>query len=260
MAMTCPAGHQSATDDFCDVCGAPIASAGTPSALTPPEALTPPPAPAAPEAGSDQGGGGPQGAKECPNCHSQNGPDSLFCEDCGYDFATGQLPPPPEQIDPISGRVLSAGQAGAPAEPATPDLSDVPWVAEVWIDRDWFAHQGAEGSCPTSGVPTVVPLREQLALIGRRSSRRNINPEIDCASDGAISHRHAEIRSKDERWLVVDLGSTNGTFIGRAGANLPDDPLPPQQPHELDDGERIYCGAWTRIVIREATDDERAGK
>ena len=138
-------------------------------------------------------------------------------------------------------------------------LTGVDWVAEVWVDPDWFTHQQAAGACPTSGLPTVVPLKGTVVLIGRRSKSRNINPEIDCTSDGAISHRHAELARNGERWSVKDLGSTNGTYVGSPGGAYPDDALAPQQPRELADDERIYLGAWTRVVVRKATDSEKAG-
>ena len=41
-------------------------------------------------------------------------------------------------------------------EAATPGVE---WVAERWIDPDWFAHQRAPGDPPTSGAPAIVPLR-----------------------------------------------------------------------------------------------------
>ncbi len=192
----------------------------------------------------------PAHTKPCPNCGTANSADSLFCEDCGYDFATGQLPPP-----------LTTDPDGAPnaATPAPPSLADVDWVAEIWVDPDWFAHEGAEGGCPTSGAPTVVALRGSTALIGRRSRSRNLNPEIDCSSDGAISHNHAELARTGDQWSVRDLGSTNGTYVGRPGADLPAQALPPRSAHDLADDERIYLGAWTRIIVRRATATERAG-
>jgi hypothetical protein len=247
VSATCPQGHASSTDDFCDVCGEPIGASGP--ADPPPTARsepTPPPAPAPPPTAplAAKPAGPP---KTCPNCQAGNAADALFCEDCGYDFATGQLPPPPAQIDPISGRVL----------PAPPQRVTTEWVAEVWVDPDWFTHQQAAGSCPTSGLPTVVSLKGTVQLIGRRSGSRNISPEIDCSGDGAISHRHAELSLSGERWSVKDLGSTNGTYVGDPGT-LPDDPLPPQQRRELADDERVYLGAWTRIVVRRATDAEKA--
>jgi FHA domain-containing protein/double zinc ribbon protein len=247
MTSTCPQGHTSATDDFCDVCGTPIepvSGAVVEPAPTVRSEPTPVPAPAAPAAPA------PGPPKTCPNCQAGNAADALFCEDCGYDFATGQLPPPPAQIDPISGRVAApVGSAPTPA--------DVTWVAEVWVDPDWFTHQQAAGTCPTSGLPTVVPLRGTVQLIGRRSHSRKINPEIDCSGDGAISHRHAQLNLTGERWSVQDLGSTNGTYVGAPGA-YPNQQLPPRQRRELADDERIYLGAWTRIVVRKATAAEKS--
>jgi hypothetical protein len=251
MTAVCPQGHTSSTDDFCDVCGTPIGPTATvasvpsgvaPTPPTPPAPPTPPVPPGAPP-------------KLCPNCDAANAPDALFCEDCGYDFATGQLPPPPATVDPVSGIVVPP----AAAPPAPAKLSGVDWVAEIWVDPDWFTHQDAEGSCPTSGMPTVVPLKGSTLLIGRLSRSRNINPEIDCSGDGAISHRHAELNRTGDRWSVTDLGSTNGTYVGDPGGTYPKDALPPHRPRELADDERIYLGAWTRIVVRRATDAEKAG-
>ncbi len=253
MSAVCPQGHTSSTDDFCDVCGAPIESAPAPPvAAAPSSPPAPAPSPAPPIPAPPSPAPPSSGQKECPNCKAANSSDALFCEDCGYDFATGQLPPPPATIDPVSGRVVP--EAAKPA-----DLAGVDWVAEIWVDPDWFSHQQAAGACPTSGLPTVVALKGTVALIGRLSRSRNITPEIDCTSDGAISHRHAELIRNGGRWSVKDLGSTNGTYVGSPGGSYPDDPLAPQQPRELADDERIYLGAWTRIVVRKATDAERAG-
>jgi len=258
MTVTCPQGHTSSTDDFCDVCGTPIEAAG-PADPAPTAPSQPTPAPAAPTAPAPSvPAGGPP--RTCPNCQAANSPDALFCEDCGYDFATGQLPPPPAQIDPVSGKLVPPAESAPPSAGSAPTASprtSIGWVAEVWVDPDWFAHQRAAGSCPTSGLPTVVPLRGTVQLIGRHSHSRNINPEIDCSGDGAISHRHAELSLTGERWSVKDLGSTNGTYVGSPGA-FPDDQLPAQQRRELADDERVYLGAWTRIVVRKATDAEKS--
>ena len=65
---------------------------------------------------------------------------------------------------------------------------------------------------------TSLPLRGQAILIGR-------NPE--CAlvlDDDYASGRHCRIyqdASGREGWLVEDLGSTNGTFIGREKLTSP---------------------------------------
>ena len=234
MTAFCPQGHHSSTDDFCDVCGEPIDAAMV-TAVSSPATSTPvgTPVPASsltldPPVNAL--------AQECPNCGGENPADALFCEECGYDFTTGQLPP-------------------AVAPMADPGAD---WVAEIWIDPDWFAFQNSPGGCATSGAPTVVPLRGTAALVGRRSKSRGVVPEIDCANDGAVSHRHAQLTLDHDRWFVEDLGSTNGTFVGAPGDPLPTVPLEPQQRRELADDERVYVGAWTRVMVRRATADEKA--
>jgi pSer/pThr/pTyr-binding forkhead associated (FHA) protein len=43
---------------------------------------------------------------------------------------------------------------------------------------------------------------------------------------------------------VIDVGSTNGTTL-----NDSPEPLPPNEPTLLADGDRIHVGAWTTILI-----------
>ena len=95
MSSVCPSGHDSASDDYCDVCGLPIPAGSTsppaPGGLdgvagdAPGPSEVPPPAPAAPAAPA---------SAECPNCQATNPPNALFCEACGYDFTTGSMPRP----------------------------------------------------------------------------------------------------------------------------------------------------------------------
>ena len=226
---TCPAGHESTATDYCDVCGLAMGAA-------PADA---PPAPAdAPDTTS------------CPNCSAANPPNALFCEACGYDFTTGSMPRP---LTPPA----------APAEPAAPAASQNPspplterWVAEVWIDPDWYADQESTDPLPSPGLPHVVPLKNTSILIGRASRSRNITPDIDLSSDNGISRRHAQLTTDGTRWWVEDLGSSNGTYVGGAVGALPTTPVPVGQKQEISEDDRIYVGAWTRIVVRRATEGE----
>jgi hypothetical protein len=248
---TCPDGHASQSGDYCDVCGlpiqapasAPVAAGGTPPPLpgaasapaphTSPLTLGPPDTPAA-------------GGRTCPNCGTDNPPGALFCENCGYDFTTGQLPRP---LTPPGG--VPAAEAHPVPPPASPDGA-VEWVAEVWVDPDWYAAQGVSDPLPSVGAPAVVPLAERTLLVGRTSTSRNIHPQIDCSTDSGVSRRHAQLSTDGQRWWIEDLQSSNGTYIGGAGEPLPATPIPPGQRVELAEDDRVYVGAWTRIVVRRA--------
>lgn len=58
-------------------------------------------------------------------------------------------------------------------------------------------------------------------------------------SDPNVSRKHAELRHDDGRWVLVDLGSTNGTSVN--GKTAPS--------HYLEDGDRIAFGT-SELVFR----------
>jgi pSer/pThr/pTyr-binding forkhead associated (FHA) protein len=51
-------------------------------------------------------------------------------------------------------------------------------------------------------------------------------------TDTSVSRRHAEIRPSAGGWVIVDLGSTNGTRVNGA----------PVTERKLDDGDTITVG------------------
>jgi hypothetical protein len=247
---TCPNGHQSASSDYCDTCGVPIAdeaAAGAAGATTPPPA-TPGAAPnGVPDTALDV-----PTPQTCPNCSSENSPTALFCEACGYDFTTGTMPRPP---DPAQ---VPSPQPGPSTPLGTPIALE--WVVELWVDPDWYAAQDSDDPCPSPGLPVVVPLRMQSVLVGRPSVSRNIHPDVDCSGDTGVSRRQAQLTTDGQRWWVEDLQSSNGTYVGPASGPLPAAALPPGQRRELGDDDRVYVGTWTRLVVRRATPEEQAGE
>lgn len=261
--FTCPNGHASTSSDYCDTCGVPIpagatatpvAPAGSPAPPQPTATTSTPAAPATGTGGSTPDEAGTSAALVCPSCGSDHDPAALFCEACGYDFTTGTMPRPPDA--PATPDAPGAAEAGVPAHPAP--ATAVEWVAEVWVDPDWYEAQDSDDPCPSPGLPAVVPLRARSVLIGRPSTSRNIHPEVDCTGDAGVSRRQAQLTTDGLRWWVEDLQSSNGTYVGPASGPLPTDPLPPGQRRELSADDRIYVGAWTRLVVRRAMPEERA--
>ena len=70
-------------------------------------------------------------------------------------------------------------------------------------------------------------------VIGRQSTNDIV------LSDPNVSRNHAELRRDDGRWVLVDLGSTNGTTVnGRPGRE-----------HSLSDGDRLGFGT-SELIFR----------
>lgn len=135
-----------------------------------------------------------------------------------------------------------------------PDPAAAPsgWEVEVSPDRDWYAVKATADTdpFPTDPQPRTIELRGHVAMIGRESASRGIHPDIDAGDDSAVSRRHAQLVHSGDEWQVVDLGSTNGTTIARAGQQPDADPLPGGQPVTLADGDSVLVGAWTRVTLR----------
>jgi hypothetical protein len=255
--VTCPSGHESASDDFCDVCGFRIAADGplaadlavsapgtTVSEAAPPAAEAPP-------------------AEPCPRCGT--GRAGQFCENCGYNFAdpaetvlAPQPPPagpPPAAAPPAAAPPAAAAPQAPVAPPASPPAPDpaATWTAVVAADHDYYDQMRAAGDPEAAAIafPPYCPERRfrlsgTEVRIGRRSASRGLEPEIDLTgppTDTGVSRLHAVLLAgPDGAWSVLDPGSANGTLVN--GSEIPrDEPVP------LDDGDRIHLGAWTMITI-----------
>ncbi|WP_199548111.1 FHA domain-containing protein [Streptomyces sp. N35] len=148
---TCPNGHQSGSDDWCEVCGHRMTGASAPHGAVPP----PPGAGYGyPQQGQQGGYGYPQeggyGAPQpaappqlCPQCQTPREANEPYCEECRWNFltntATSYTPAAPRQ--PVPGINLPPGfqaqqpqhggeytssrpsQMNRPAEPLHPDHS-----------------------------------------------------------------------------------------------------------------------------------------
>ena len=224
----------------------------------PMEAAQPPPAPPAPVVPQPQQPAIPPGPSPVgPPVGDFPVPD---------DAEVLPVPAPGEEdsagVNSGSGEAASAETAG----PAAPDagLDDAPtagrpapraeaYVAEVWIDPDWYEVQQSPDPMPSVGLPTIFRLGTDN-LVGRLSRSRNSYPQVDCGTDSGCSRAQARIITDGSRWYVEDLNSANGTYIAASAGPLPTVPITGRTEFGSDD--RIYVGAWTRIVVRKASPEE----
>lgn len=70
--------------------------------------------------------------------------------------------------------------------------------------------------------------------------------------DPSVSHRHASIRQRGTEYIVLDEGSTNGTFVGPVR-------LSPQAPRVLKSGDLIRVGRiWLEIRMEQVLPTQNA--
>ena len=216
---SCPAGHDSISADFCDICGLVIGSAPTPTAVS--TLVTTPVEP----------------DEKCPECGEPR--TGRFCEGCSYDFVAGSV-----KSVSVSTPVVVTGP---------PSVAN--WAAVVSADRAHFdlVQQQDGPDAAQIAFPNYCPDRRfslsgEQVRIGRRSRSRGLEPEIDLTgppADPGVSHLHAVLVAQgDGTWALVDPGSTNGTTI-----NDDLEPIRTDAPVTLRDGDRIHVGAWTTITM-----------
>jgi hypothetical protein len=129
------------------------------------------------------------------------------------------------------------------------------WTVEVAVDPAWYVIKGvlADRPCPAPTVATWA-LGQGTTLVGRTSTGRGVHPEIPLNDDTGVSRRHAEFVVSGEKVFVIDRSSTNGTYVFAPGEQYGEEtpPITPEVARALNDGDRVYVGAWTRFTLRRA--------
>jgi hypothetical protein len=132
----------------------------------------------------------------CPNCQHDNLDGTVFCSECGTQL-TG--------IDPIVTQNISEEQL----ENITQELQRT-----TVLPKDFDAWAALH--LTDSGQ--ILPLSERNEFtLGRISDAQPIMPDIDLTPFQAyacgVSRLHAVLRKEDNLVYVMDLGSSNGTYL-----------------------------------------------
>lgn len=161
----------------------------------------------------------------CSNCRHPEPLGALFCSECGtrMDAAEGM---PTDSFDPPIEGLLD--QLGTPPGPAIP-LQGARLVLHLYKNE------------------AFVRLEDNKDYtLGRINEGQSVFPDIDLSAyDGyknGVSRVHASIQIAVRRINVVDLGSSNGTYLnGRR--------LTPQVPYALNDGDILVLGKLEARVM-----------
>ena len=118
---------------------------------------------------------------------------------------------------------LSLGEFGIQAQLVQPPEEELPdWPDEAPSAGD-FGHTmvySPDRAARRLDVPAAAAGRAMLVSHDKRTvlsgSRLLIGRSRDCdvtVDDPNVSRRHAELRNEDGRWIITDLGSTNGVKV-----------------------------------------------
>lgn len=178
---------------------------------------------------------------KCQTCGTQNLDGSQYCDECGtklnHRSENGAETPvfKPQATESPSFRVANVTSVGVPPvvdeseglkSPPTGSISQPGVRATLVVERG--DSSGAE-----------FALSGEESYIGRWDADNGVFPDVDLDAhdaDAKVSRRHARIIVRDGRFMIEDLGSTNGTFVNRGRR------LIPGSPQALNDGDEIIVG------------------
>jgi FHA domain-containing protein len=165
----------------------------------------------------------------CTNCQHTNMAGAVFCSECGASLSTA---------DQLTTQNIKTGQIEEavrqmpmPAAPAPATLNN--WVTLHLLDTG-----------------QVLPLAERNEFtLGRISEGQPIMPDIDLSPYQAyacgVSRLHAVLKREARRVFLMDLGSSNGTYVNGKR-------LSPNVDHTISNGDVIALGKLKIQILLKA--------
>jgi len=159
-------------------------------------------------------------------------------------------PPPPSTIRPELSLEVEDVILKALAKKSIDRYENVSDLVKAF-KQAWIASSDSKtvSSSTLDSIPEIpsffaenggsFPLNSEKSVIGRNSSTKNIMNEIDLTNldiKKIISRRHAMVQRKDDRFLLYDLNSRNGTFVNG-------ERISSREPHALKPGDVVEFGS-----------------
>lgn len=164
----------------------------------------------------------------CSNCRHENVEGAVYCEECG-----AQL----DGIETLVTQAITDEQIEAELKRKTPRTE-----AEVAPANSWLSLHLMD-----SGKILPLASRNEFTL-GRLSEGQPIMPDIDLtpyqAYASGVSRLHAVVKRDAGQALVMDLGSSNGTYLNGRRLN-------PHMEETLSHGDIVALGKLKiQILLR----------
>ncbi len=169
----------------------------------------------------------------CSKCKHVNMSGAVYCSECGAPLAAP---------DPLATQGIKTGQVRPVFKKSAPPPASAPTIpaaANNWVTL----HLLDTGQ--------VLPLAERNEFtLGRISEGQPIMPDVDLSPYQAyargVSRLHAVLKREASRVFLMDLGSSNGTFVNGKR-------LSPNVDHALANGDVIALGKLKIQILLKAS-------
>jgi hypothetical protein len=163
--------------------------------------------------------------KRCPACNKENEDNAAICINCGV------------WLEGVSTEFVGISD---------PSVNDLNAQIESFIDLEWIPENGVGIQVAGETIPIYVPLRKDL-VIGRTTEFTSPTDDfldLSHLNAGAlgVSRRHVMIRRIDSGYEVVDLTSSNGSWIN-------DRRLVPNIPYTFPSGSQLRMGNMRLLIM-----------
>lgn len=180
----------------------------------------------------------------CERCKASNLDGGQYCDECGAPLRPNPRPDSGPNSPGVNRLKGEPGQNGShsPAEIPQPEMAAGKAGAALNLSAGAAASDKAHARLVIERGKSVGKqflLSSAESHIGRWDADGGVFPDVDLDSDdpeAKVSRRHARITFNDGKYLLEDLGSTNGTFINRGKR------LSPGTRQPLSDGDEIIVG------------------
>jgi len=170
----------------------------------------------------------------CPNCHHDELPGSLFCSECGAQLVVSETPTT-QHIQRSPSDILAV------KPPVSSPTSSQPAAPSAAVSQDVAVslHMVDNGQ--------IIQLVDQTEFtIGRTAEGQPILPDIDLSTFEAyaqgVSRLHAALKIHNQRVVITDLGSSNGTRVNGQK-------IVPHVDYPLNHGDMIALGKFAIQVL-----------
>ena len=162
----------------------------------------------------------------CKNCRHENITGTLFCTECGAQLGDADV----ITTKTISGDQVAESLKTTPTKVEPPSSPKDSWLSLHLLD---------------SGKIIALPMRNEFTM-GRLSEGQPIMPDVDLmpydAYAAGVSRLHAVIKRDEGRVIIMDLGSSNGTYLNGRRLN-------PHTEENLKHGDVVALGKMKIQVL-----------